>query len=639
MRKLSKLLIAVVLALTLAFSGVLVACNDESEDDTTTAKITDGRWITTHHAYSELAGKPDFSGAVLKLKEDNTFYYYSAWTQHIGTWKINEGDYTYYKIEQGQAPESADEDQTAYKGTQQLELTAHDGNTFTGVIADGKIWNMSREVNGGGTSYDVLTQEPDYEWDADKLEAAIYILNLCDVKDSARALQLAASMTDTGTMYDGIAATPINGTYKATDTGYDLYNGDTRYATVAEKDGEYTYTTLADNTTVTLAETAWTPVATLTDEELVVTLKGDTSTTSVYAELNLWQDGTFSISLENNDTYLAIGTVLEGTFLGTDNGGFTLAFGDNGTTATSAPPDADDNTTVKLTLPAGDILESPAEVILSGEYSYEAKVLYTFSGTGDVTIKMPTGDNKAAGSTLTVKLYDNGMAELTSQLSFGFNTSVADSGTYTVDESKGYPEFTIQFKELGEVKTTASNTTETGADLSFAMTTDAAGLSCTANMGGNDIDISITFTDVTVTYEWVSIKEVATFVAENVTVNGIEGFDPATATVKCVLTSDSKAELVLTISGIGDLAVDSGTWTSSADSATGATLYSVTFTQGKKVTAAVDWDNIPSDASGVYTILTYDASENGVSFDSGAIGMLTLKFKADMTWFFERPAA
>ena len=49
----------------------------------------------------------------------------------MGNWEVVEGNYTYYKIEVGNAPDaSAGDDTTAYEATEQLVLTAFDGASF-----------------------------------------------------------------------------------------------------------------------------------------------------------------------------------------------------------------------------------------------------------------------------------------------------------------------------------------------------------------------------------------------------------------------------------------------------------------------------------------------------------------------------
>ena len=161
MKKLYKSMLALGAAVTLSMSCALAACGDSHTEHVDadhdgicdecgetmtaqpeTAEITDGRWTSVANGSTD-------QGVSLKLKEDGTFYYYSAWTQNIGTWKVDEGEYTYYKIDQGNTPTETDEDKTAYTGTQQLVLTAHDGATFKGVYADGRIWNMERETRQG----------------------------------------------------------------------------------------------------------------------------------------------------------------------------------------------------------------------------------------------------------------------------------------------------------------------------------------------------------------------------------------------------------------------------------------------------------------------------------------------------------
>ena len=623
MRKLSKLLIAVVLALTFALGGVLVACNDDPNDPTT-AKITDGRWVTAEN-------DPASNGAVLKLKEDNTFYYYSAWTYHIGTWKINEGDYTYYKLEQGQTPEEPDDDQTAYKSTQQLELTAHDGDTFTGVIAEGRIWNMGRQTLSG-VSYDSLAQEKDYAWNEDEDEEPIYILSLFNAKNELQSVQLAASMTDTGTMYDGIAATPVEGTYKVTDAGYDLYNGETRYATITENEGEYVYTILADNSTVTLAETVWTPVATLTDEDLDVTLKGDTSVTSVYATLALWQDGTFSISLENNETYLVIGTVLEGTFASAANGGFTLTFGE--TTATSTEPDGSSNTSVTLTLPAGDVLENAVQVTLSGEYSNAAEVLHSFTAQ-NVDVTGVTGMEGAIQGSLSLDLYSDGTAQLVLTMSMGVTaTAVVDTGTYTfeVSASNPLPAVTVNFEKAGVITAAPdyATATPTGVALDIAYTAENSAVSVDTG-SGTPLPMNLSFT-ATMRYNYSTVpadKVVYTAEVKGAVVTAASPLptqdgNTVDVTIELYESGEVLVSMILHTAGSGDFTIetaDTGTWTK-AD----GQIPTFTLTLQKAGTITSEPDYASAVPTGIDLKFNYTASN--VSFDTSMGIPVSLTFTA-----------
>ena len=181
MKKSAKLLISLTLTASLALSGILAACTDPEEpDDPCTEHVDangdgvcdncgetvstpapaekqlyDGRWVT-------VATDPANEGATLKLKEDGSYYYYSAWTYSLGSWEVVEGEYTYYKIENGDTPGDTDTDKNEYTASEQLVLTSFDGTTFKGVIAEGRIWNMERNTLQG-ISWASLVQE-DYNW-------------------------------------------------------------------------------------------------------------------------------------------------------------------------------------------------------------------------------------------------------------------------------------------------------------------------------------------------------------------------------------------------------------------------------------------------------------------------------------------
>ena len=113
MKKSAKLLVSLTLTASLALSGILAACTDpETPDDPCTEHVDangdgvcdncgetvstpepaekqlyDGRWVT-------VATDPANEGATLKLKEDGSYYYYSAWTYSLGSWEVVEGEYT-----------------------------------------------------------------------------------------------------------------------------------------------------------------------------------------------------------------------------------------------------------------------------------------------------------------------------------------------------------------------------------------------------------------------------------------------------------------------------------------------------------------------------------------------------------------
>ena len=402
MKKSAKLLISLTLTASLALSGILAACTDPEEpDDPCTEHVDangdgvcdncgetvstpepaekqlyDGRWITP-------ANTPDGEGATLKLKEDGSYYYYSAWTYSMGNWEVVEGNYTYYKIEVGNAPDaSAGDDTTAYEATEQLVLTAFDGASFKGVIAEGRIWNMERSTLQG-TSWNSLAQEADYVWDEDRDEEPIASLELCETKDASAQLIFYASMTNEGALFDSINGNNItadSGSYEKSVSGdvttYTLKNGGTAYATLTvNADGTYTYTPDGEEGFALVTE-AWTTTQLLTSGDEYISLSFGGAAEDAMAELRLWQDNSADVVVTRIKDY-SYETVLSGTYTQNSDRTITLTFGEENFTVSA--PDENKLISVALTIPAGEYVTEAAEITLTGEVKEVGTPLFSFA--------------------------------------------------------------------------------------------------------------------------------------------------------------------------------------------------------------------------------------------------------------------
>lgn len=635
MKKSAKLLVSLTLTASLALSGILAACTDPekpctehvdangdgvcdncgetvSTPEPAEKQLYDGRWITP-------ANTPDGEGATLKLKEDGSYYYYSAWTYSMGNWEVVEGNYTYYKIEAGSTPDaSAGDDTAAYEATEQLVLTAFDGASFKGVIAEGRIWNMERSTLQG-ISYSSLVQEPDYNWDEDNDEEPIASLELCETKNASAQLILYASMTDEGKLFDSIGGNTISsdeGTYEKSVSGdvttYTLKNGGTAYATLTvNADGTYTYTPDGEEGFALVTE-AWTTTQLLTSGDEYIKLAFGGSPEDAMAELRLWQDNSADIVVTRIKDY-SYETVLSGTYTQNGDRTMTLTFGEESYTVSA--PDENKLISVALTIPAGEYVTETAEITLTGEVKEVGTPLFSFA-SGTVTFgttgasPTPTMDGS-----LELVLYSDGIAEMMATVDvFGtaYTTSI-DRGTYTADESSGVPAYTFNFENAGTLTTTSEAVDELNATLTLSYSVkDAPG---TFDMGPMGTAVmNFTVENAALTYGW-SQEAVYTFTATGIEVtaaNPLPSQEGNTVDVTLSLWSDGTAtlDLVLHTSIPMDFEApesEVGTWSATSDMIPTIT---VTMANAGTLTSAPDYSS--ASQTGIDLTLTYTAE--GISY-------------------------
>ena len=633
MKKSAKLLVSLTLTASLALSGILAACTDpENPDDPCTEHVDangdgvcdncgetvstpepaekqlyDGRWITP-------ANTPDGEGATLKLKEDGSYYYYSAWTYSMGNWEVVEGNYTYYKIEVGNAPDaSAGDDTTAYEATEQLVLTAFDGASFKGVIAEGRIWNMERSTLQG-TSWNSLAQEADYVWDEDRDEEPIASLELCETKDASAQLIFYASMTNEGALFDSINGNNItadSGSYEKSVSGdvttYTLKNGGTAYATLTvNADGTYTYTPDGEEGFALVTE-AWTTTQLLTSGDEYISLSFGGAAEDAMAELRLWQDNSADVVVTRIKDY-SYETVLSGTYTQNSDRTITLTFGEENFTVSA--PDENKLISVALTIPAGEYVTEEAQVTLTGEVQEVASPLFSFKSEGVTfatsgAIPMPTMEGS-----LELVLYSDGIAEMMATVDvFGtaYTTSI-DRGTYTADESSGVPVYTFRFENAGTLTTTSEAVDELNATLTLSYSvSEAAG---SFDMGPMGIaTVYFTVEDAVLTYDW-SAEAVYTFTATGIEVTAADPLpsqEGNTVDVTLSLWSDGTAtlDLVLHTSIPMDFEApesEVGTWSATSDMIPTIT---VTMANAGTLVSTPDYDS--ATGTGIDLTLTYTA--------------------------------
>lgn len=657
MKKSAKLLVSLTLTASLALSGILAACTDPdgpkepctehvdansdgvcdncgetiSTPEPAEKQLYDGRWITP-------ANTPDGEGATLKLKEDGSYYYYSAWTYSMGNWEVVEGNYTYYKIEVGNAPDaSAGDDTTAYEATEQLVLTAFDGASFKGVIAEGRIWNMERSTLQG-TSWNSFAQEADYVWDEDRDEEPIASLELCETKDASAQLIIYASMTDEGALFDSINGNNItadSGSYEKSVSGdvttYTLKNGGTAYATLTvNADGTYTYTPDGEEGFALVTE-AWTTTQLLTSGDEYISLSFGGAAEDAMAELRLWQDNSADVVVTRIKDY-SYETVLSGTYTQNSDRTITLTFGEESYTVSA--PDENKLISVALTIPAGEYVTETAEITLTGEVKEVGTPLFSFA-SGTVTF----GTTGAAPSptmegSLELVLYSDGIAEMMATVDvFGtaYTTSI-DRGTYTADESSGVPAYTFNFENAGTLTTTSEAVDELNATLTLNYSVkDAPG---TFDMGPMGTAVmNFTVENAALTYGW-SQEAVYTFTATGIEVtaaNPLPSQEGNTVDVTLSLWSDGTAtlDLVLHTSIPMDFEApesEVGTWSLSMEG--GFPTITLIMENAGTLTASPDFAT--ATPTGIDLNLTYTA--DGISYLVPSMGLsVALTFTGTLT--------
>ena len=653
MKKSAKLLISLTLTASLALSGILAACTDpEMPDDPCTEHVDangdgvcdncgetvstpapaekqlyDGRWVT-------VATDPANEGATLKLKEDGSYYYYSAWTYSLGSWEVVEGEYTYYKIENGDTPGDTDTDKNEYTASEQLVLTSFDGTTFKGVIAEGRIWNMERNTLQG-ISWASLVQE-DYNWDPDNDEEDIASLSLCETKNASAQLIFYASMTNEGALFDSINGNNItadSGSYEKSVSGdvttYTLKNGGTAYATLTvNADGTYTYTPDGEEGFALVTE-AWTTTQLLTSGDEYIKLAFGGSPEDAMAELRLWQDGSADIVVTRIKDY-SYETVLSGTYTQNGDRTITLTFGEENFTVSA--PDENKLISVALTIPAGEYVTEAAEITLTGEVKEVGTPLFSFA-SGTVTFgttgasPTPTMDGS-----LELVLYSDGIAEMMATVDvFGtaYTTSI-DRGTYTVDESGTVPVYTFNFEKAGALTSSvAEGATETAATLELSYSVENA--SGTFDMGVPAV-INFTVEDALLTYDW-SAEAVYTFTATGIEVTAADPLpsqEGNTVDVTLSLWSDGTAtlDLVLHTSIPMDFEApesEVGTWSATSDMIPTIT---VTMANAGTLVSAPDYGS--ATGTGIDLTLTYTA--DAISYLVPSMGLsVALTFTGTLT--------
>lgn len=654
MKKSAKLLISLTLTASLALSGILAACTDpEKPDDPCTEHVDangdgvcdncgetvstpepaekqlyDGRWVTTET-------DPANEGATLKLKEDGSYYYYSAWTYSLGSWEVVEGEFTYYKIESGNTPDaSAGNDTTAYTASEQLVLTSFDGVTFKGVIAEGRIWNMERNTLQG-IAWVSLVQE-DYNWDPENDEEDIASLSLCETKNASAQLIFYASMTNEGALFDSINGNNItadSGSYEKSVSGdvttYTLKEDGTAYATLTvNADGTYTYTPDGEEGFALVTE-AWTATSILTSGDEYISLSFGGAAEDAMAELRLWQDNSADVVVTRIKDY-SYETVLSGTYTQNSDRTMTLTFGEESFTVSA--PDANKQIAVTLTIPAGEYVTEEAEVTLTGEVQEVASPLFSFRSEGVTfatsgAIPMPTMEGS-----LELVLYSDGIAEMMATVDvYGtpYTTSI-DRGTYTADESSGVPVYTFEFENAGTLTSAiAEGATETAATLELSYSVENA--SGTFDMGVPAV-INFTVEDAVLTYDW-SAEAVYTFTATGIEVtaaNPLPSQEGNTVDVTLSLWSDGTAtlDLVLHTSIPMDFEApesETGTWSATSDMIPTIT---VTMANAGTLTTAPVYES--ATPTGIDLTLTYTA--DGISYLVPSMSTsVTLTFTGTLT--------
>ena len=655
MKKSAKLLVSLTLTASLALSGILAACTDpEKPDDPCTEHVDangdgvcdncgetvstpepaekqlyDGRWVTTET-------DPANEGATLKLKEDGSYYYYSAWTYSLGSWEVVEGEFTYYKIESGAEPGEDSEDKTAYTASEQLVLTSFDGLTFKGVIAEGRIWNMERNTLQGINHVSLVQEE--YNWDPDNDEEDIASLTLCETKDASAQLIFYASMTNEGALFDSVNGNNItadSGSYEKSVSGdvttYTLKNGGTAYATLTvNADGTYTYTPDGEEGFALVTE-AWTATNILTSGDEYISLAFGGSPEDAMAELRLWEDNSADVVVTRIKDY-SYETVLSGTYTENSDRTTTLTFGDS--TATVSAPDENKQIAVTLTIPAGEYVTEEAEVTLTGEVEEVGSKLFSFA-SGTVTFgttgasPTPTMDGS-----LELVLYSDGIAEMNVTVSPAAGmefTTVLDSGTYTVDESGTVPVYTFNFEKAGALTSSvAEGATETAATLELSYSVENA--SGTFDMGVPAV-INFTVENAALTYDW-SQEAVYTFTATGIEVtaaNPLPSQEGNTVDVTLSLWSDGTAtlDLVLHTSIPMDFEApesETGTWSLSMEG--GFPTITLIMENAGTLTASPDFAT--ATPTGIDLLLTYTA--DGISYLVPSMSTsVTLTFTGTLT--------
>ena len=655
MKKSAKLLVSLTLTASLALSGILAACTDpEKPDDPCTEHVDangdgvcdncgetvstpepaekqlyDGRWVTTET-------DPANEGATLKLKEDGSYYYYSAWTYSLGSWEVVEGEFTYYKIESGNTPDaSAGNDTTAYTASEQLVLTSFDGVTFKGVIAEGRIWNMERNTLQG-INHVSLVQE-DYNWDPENDEEDIASLSLCETKNASAQLIFYASMTNEGALFDSINGNNItadSGSYEKSVSGdvttYTLKEDGTAYATLTvNADGTYTYTPDGEEGFALVTE-AWTATSILTSGDEYISLSFGGAAEDAMAELRLWQDNSADVVVTRIRDY-SYETVLSGTYTQNSDRTMTLTFGEESFTVSA--PDDNKQIAVTLTIPAGEYVTEEAEVTLTGEVTEVASPLFSFA-SGSVTfatsgaIPMPTMEGS-----LELVLYSDGIAEMMATVDvYGtpYTTSI-DRGTYTADESSGAPVYTFEFENAGTLTTTSASVDELNATLTLNYSvSEAAGSFDMGPMGIATVYFSVE--DAALTYDW-SQEAVYTFTAAGIEVtaaNPLPSQEGNTVDVTISLWSDGTAtlDLVLHTSIPMDFEApesETGTWSATSDMIPTIT---VTMANAGTLVSAPDYES--ATGTGIDLTLTYTA--DGISYLVPSMSTsVTLTFTGTLT--------
>ena len=654
MKKSTKLLVSLTLTASLALSGILAACTDpEKPEDPCTEHVDangdgvcdncgetvstpepaekqlyDGRWVTVEN-------DPANEGATLKLKEDGSYYYYSAWTYSLGSWEVVEGEFTYYKIEAGAEPGEDSEDKTAYTASEQLVLTSFDGITFKGVIAEGRIWNMERNTLQG-IAWVSLVQE-DYNWDPENDEEDIASLSLCETKNASAQLIFYASMTNEGALFDSINGNNItadSGSYEKSVSGdvttYTLKNGGTAYATLTvNADGTYTYTPDGEEGFALVTE-AWTATSILTSGDEYISLSFGGAAEDAMAELRLWQDNSADVVVTRIKDY-SYETVLSGTYTQNSDRTMTLTFGEESFTVSA--PDDNKLIAVTLTIPAGEYVTEESEITLTGEVQEVGVPLFSFA-SGTVTFGTTgASPNPTMDGSLELILYSDGIAEMMVTVSPADGmefTTVLDSGTYTVDESSGAPVYTFNFENAGTLTSVvAEGATETAATLELSYSVENA--SGTFDMGVPAV-INFTVEDAVLTYDW-SAEAVYTFTAAGIEVtaaNPLPSQEGNTVDVTISLWSDGTAtlDLVLHTSIPMDFEApesETGTWSATSDMIPTIT---VTMENAGVLTTAPDYDS--ATGTGIDLTLTYTA--DGISYLVPSMSTsVTLTFTGTLT--------
>ena len=353
MKKIAKLLMVGLLAISLVLTGVLVACSPDEDPPGPgpigggEVEITDGRWSWDGEGFS----------VSLKLKEDGTFYMsvFMEGNETAGTWEIKDQEKQYYKIVEGSTPAEGD-DQTEYTAPQTLVLTAYDGTVYEAAYADNTFWNCNFPGMGSRT----LTQDADYEWNPSEDEKnTVEVVRASLPKDANATLIL---------IHDKTFEDAINnesGTWEKTESGYTLKKNDgAAYGTVASSEAGIYTLTLENGESLELYVTAWTPVYTLSKTEVSAKIGG--ATVEGDAMLRLWEDKSADlIYTVQGDYSVEIYDLVSGTYTENRDGTVTMTFG--GTDVTTTAPDAQGNFSATVTVAAGDVLDEDLTVTVTGE--------------------------------------------------------------------------------------------------------------------------------------------------------------------------------------------------------------------------------------------------------------------------------